>query len=186
MFGITVACKLHFFFGKFVVANKFGKSLIVVSVIVKEEGGNSVRFALFKFFGINGKVISCVGNSVGGNSVAEIGAEFNFFAFGNNVPFAVITKNMEFKSFVERKTFGGFVFPAAANGMFVVEIIFILGGENNLFFGFGIKRFCFFKFSAAGKNKDKAKNQKNNFFQNQCVLSWGYKSINTHYNTFRQ
>ena len=184
--GGTVAYFYHFFFSKFVVADKFGKSLVVVSVIVEEESGNSVRFAFFKFVGVNGKVISCVGSSFCGNSVAIIGNEFNFFTLGNNVPFAVIAKNMKFKSIIERKTFCGFVFPAAANGMFVVEIIFILCGENNVIVGFGIIRLCFFKFSAAGKNKDKAKNQKNNFFQNQCVLSWDDKSINTHYNTFMQ
>ena len=42
------------------------------------------------------------------------------------------------------------------------------------------------KNNIAAKNKNKAKNQKNNFFQNQCVLSWDDKSINTHYNTFMQ
>ena len=78
---------------------------------------------------------------------------------------------MEFEGVIKRKTFGRFIFPIAADGSFVAEIIFILCGKNNVFSGFGIIRFCFFKFFASGKNKDKAKNQKNNFFQNQCVLS---------------
>lgn len=171
MICVAVAYFFHFFFSKFAVTGEFSKCLIIVSVFIKEIGGNSVNFAFFKFIGINGKVISCGRFSFGGNSVAIVGVKIYFFTFINKEPFSVVAEDMEFEGIIERKFFGRFVFPIAADGSFVAEIIFILCGKNNVFSGFGIIRFCFFKFFASGKNKDKAKNQKNNFFQNQCVLS---------------
>ena len=167
----TAAYFFKFFFSKLVVTGKFGKNLIIVSVFIKEIGGNYVNFAFFKFIGINGKVISCGRLSFGENSVAIVGVKIYFFTFINKEPFSVVAEDMEFEGIIEREFFGRFVFPIAADGSFVAEIIFILCGKNNVFSGFGIIRFCFFKFFASGKNKDKAKNQKNNFFQNQCVLS---------------
>ena len=161
----------QFFFSKFVITGEFCKDLIIVSAFIKEIGGNSVNFTFFKFIGVNGKVISCGRFAFGRNSVAVIGVETYFFAFINNEPFSVVAENMELEGIIKRKFFGSFVFPIAANGDFVAEIIFILCGKNNVFSGFGIIRFCFFKFFASGKDKDEAKNQKNNFFQNQCVLS---------------
>ena len=168
MICVAVAYFFHFFFSKFAVTGEFSKCLIIVSVFVKEIGGNSVNLALFEFVGIKGKVISCGGFFFGGNSVAIIGIEINFVTFGNKVPFSVVAEHMELESIIEGKFFGRFVFPVAANRDFVAEIIFILCGKNNVLSGLGIIRFGFFEFFTSGKNKDEAKNQKNDFFQNNA------------------
>lgn len=78
---------------------------------------------------------------------------------------------MEFKSIMEGKTFGAFVFPDAADISFVFKTIAVLGIESYVFSCFGIIRFRFRKFLASGKKKHKAEKNKNYFFQENCALS---------------
>lgn len=161
----------HFFFGKFVITEEFGKSLIIVAVFIIKISGNAIGFSGFKLIGIKGYIISGRSFAFGVNSVGIICVKIYFFTFRNKVPFAVGTKNMEFKNIVERKRFFTVVFPIAANADLIGKTIFILGAENNIFSGFGIIRFSFRKIFATGKKNNKTKDQKNDFFQNKCVLS---------------
>ena len=162
---------MHFLFGKLIVAGEFCKNLEVVAVVVEEISGNTIGFSVFDFIGIKGKIISGTGFAFGVDSVAIVGVERNFVAFGKKIPFSVVSKNMEFKSIMERKTFGAFVFPDAADISFIFETIAVLSIKSYVFSCFGIIRFCFRKILATGKKKHKTEKNKNYFFQENCALS---------------
>lgn len=168
---------LHFLLCKLVIINKFCKSLVIISGFIKEIGGNAIGFSVFDLIGEKRKVISGAGFAFRVDSVAVIGVESNLVAFCENIPFAVVSENVELKNVVEGKAFLAFVLPEAADASFVIEIIVVLSIKSYFFHCFGIKRFRFLKLLAAGKKKDETKKNKNYFFQSNCALSYSYKSI---------